>query len=223
MSQLIPSQIAVEQSLHAILVNFNGKQDITVLFNELSGIIFNEETEFIDRSTQLDSWIEQHPDQADLADIFFDLLMVQFLSAELHDEEYFDSPEWNEIENKTLDKGSEMLNLFLYLSEAKETEVEITMEDFLNEFLLVGEDEFQDEYRIYESLIVNEDLLDADLAGIRAIQKSVKEETGLQAYFVSLVLFFQFIEDGIELAEVAEVLSPFESAILHGMIAFNEN
>ena len=116
-----------------------------------------------------------------------------------------------------------MLNLFLYLSEAKETEVEITMEDFLNEFLLVGEDEFQDEYRIYESLIVNEDLLDADLAGIRAIQKSVKEETGLQAYFVSLVLFFQFIEDGIELAEVAEVLSPFESAILHGMIAFNEN
>jgi hypothetical protein len=223
MSQLIPSQIAVEQSLHAILVNFNGKQDITVLFNELSGIIFNEETEFIDRSTQLDSWIEQHPDQADLADILFDLLMVQFLSAELHDEEYFDSPEWNEIENKTLDKGSEMLNLFLYLSEAKETEVEITMEDFLNEFLLVGEDEFQDEYRIYESLIVNEDLLDADLAGIRAIQKSVKEETGLQAYFVSLVLFFQFIEDGIELAEVAEVLSPFESAILHGMIAFNEN
>ena len=92
MSQLIPSQIAVEQSLHAILVNFNGKQDITVLFNELSGIIFNEETEFIDRSTQLDSWIEQHPDQADLADIFFDLLMVQFLSAELHDEEYFESP-----------------------------------------------------------------------------------------------------------------------------------
>ncbi len=223
MSQLIPSQIAVEQSLHAILVNFNGKQDITVLFNELSGIIFNEETEFIDRSTQLDSWIEQHTEQAELADILFDLLMVQFLSAELHDEEYFDSPEWNEIENKTLDKGSEMLNLFLYLSEAKETEVDITMEDFLNEFLLVGEDEFQDEYRIYESLIVNEDLLDADLAGIRAIQKSVKEETGLQAYFVSLVLFFQFIEDGIELAEVAEVLSPFESAILHGMIAFNEN
>jgi len=223
MSQLIPSQIAVEQSLHAILVNFNGKQNITVLFNELSGIIFNEETEFINRSTQLDSWTEQHPDQAELADILFDLLMVQFLSAELHDEEYFDSPEWNEIENKTLDKGSEMLNLFLYLSEAKETEVDITMEDFLNEFLLVGEDEFQDEYRIYESLIVNEDLLDADLAGIRFIQKSVKEETGLQAYFVSLVLFFQFIEDGIELAEVAEVLSPFESAILHGMIAFNEN
>jgi len=223
MSQLIPSQIAVEQSLHAILVNFNGKQNITVLFNELSGIIFNEETEFINRSTQLDSWTEQHPDQAELADILFDLLMVQFLSAELHDEEYFDSPEWNEIENKTLNKGSEMLNLFLYLSEAKETEVDITMEDFLNEFLLVGEDEFQDEYRIYESLIVNEDLLDADLAGIRFIQKSVKEETGLQAYFVSLVLFFQFIEDGIELAEVAEVLSPFESAILHGMIAFNEN
>ncbi len=223
MSQQNPSQIAVEQSLHAILVNFNGKNDITVLFNELSGILFNEEAEFIDRNKQLDNWIDAHPDQAELADILFDLLMVQFLSAELHDEEYFDSPEWNEIENKTLDKGSEMLNLFLYLSEAKETEVDITMEDFLNEFLLVGEDEFQDEYRIYESLIVNEDLLDADLAGIRAIQKSVKEETGLQAYFVSLVLFFQYAEDGIELAEVAEVLSPFESAILHGMIAFNDN
>lgn len=73
--------------------------------------------------------------------------------------------------------------------------MEVSLEDFLNEFLLVGEDgSFQDEYRIYESLIVNDDLLDADLDIIREIQADVKPETGLADYFVPLVCFFQYAE-----------------------------
>jgi len=116
-----------------------------------------------------------------------------------------------------------MLNLFLYLSEARETEVEISLEDFLNEFLLVGEDEFQDEYRIYESLIVNEDLIEANLDEIRKIQKTVKPDTGLQDYFVSLVLFFQAAEGVSTQEELIEGLEAFELAILQGMLAFHQN
>lgn len=223
MKELNPAQISVSASLAALVHSFIGKENAAKLVEEIAVIIQNDHLDFLERNKQLDNWLTNNPACEVLGDVLFDLLMVQFLSAEMHDEEYFDSPEWNEIENKTLDRGSEMLNLFLYLSEARETEVEISLEDFLNEFLLVGEDEFQDEYRIYESLIVNEDLIEANLDEIRKIQKTVKPDTGLQDYFVSLVLFFQAAEGVSTQEELIPGLEAFELAILQGMLAFHQN
>lgn len=223
MKELNPAQISVSASLAALVHSFIGKENAAKLVEEIAVIIQNDHLDFLERNKQLDNWLTNNPACEVLGDVLFDLLMVQFLSAEMHDEEYFDSPEWNEIENKTLDRGSEMLNLFLYLSEARETEVEISLEDFLNEFLLVGEDEFQDEYRIYESLIVNEDLIEANLDEIRKIQKTVRPDTGLQDYFVSLVLFFQAAEGVSTQEELIEGLEAFELAILQGMLAFHQN
>ncbi|OYU94885.1 MAG: hypothetical protein CFE21_14490 [Bacteroidetes bacterium B1(2017)] len=217
------SQLAVAASLQSLIKNYTSGANVAGAAEEITAIIQNEQASFLDRNSELTEWLEKNESYSELADMLFDLLMVQFLSAELHSEDYFDSPEWNDIENKTLDFGSEMLNLYLYLSEARETEVEITLEDFLNEFLLVGEDEFQDEYRIYESLIVNEEILDADLTEVREAKKTVKPETGLQEYFVSLVLFFQLVEGAIDLADVQKDLTPFESAILNALLAFQEN
>lgn len=223
MKELNPAQISVSASLAALVHSFIGKENAAKLVEEIAVIIQNDHLDFLERNKQLDNWLTNNPACEVLGDVLFDLLMVQFLSAEMHDEEYFDSPEWNEIENKTLDRGSEMLNLFLYLSEARETEVEISLEDFLNEFLLVGEDEFQDEYRIYESLIVNEDLIEANLEAIKNIQKTVKPDTGLQDYFVSLVLFFQAAEGVGTQEELTVGLDAFELAILQGMLAFHQN
>jgi hypothetical protein len=217
------SHIAVEASLEAMLTAYFPNTEVKSVAAEMSAFLFDEESDFLTRSQKLDSWLNLNPKMEELGDILFDLLMVQFLSAEVHEEDYFDSDEWNEIENKTLDRGSEMLNLFLYISEAKEEEVEISLDDFLNEFLLVGEDEFQDEYRIYESLIVNEDILDADMDALREIQKSVKEETYLKEYFVSLVLFFQHVEEGIPETDLNKSLSPFELAIFNTMLAYYNN
>lgn len=218
-----PSQVAVNASLESLLNGFAGDGNSVQQLAELKAIINAEQTDFLSRSKNLDKWIEANPAFEELADVLFDLLMVQFLSAELHEEDYFDSDEWNEIENKTLDKGSEMLNLFLYLSEAKETEVEVNLDDFLNEFLLVGEDEFQDEYRIYESLIVHEDLLDADIAGVRKIAQTVKPDTGLLEYFVPVVLFFQYAEEIADQEQLQNGLNNFEKSILNALIAFNLN
>jgi hypothetical protein len=213
---------AVHASLVALIQHYSAdnKQE---LIHQLSDVLFDTNLPFLERSKNLDAWIADHPTLEELADVLFDLLMVHFLSEEMHEPEYFDSPAWNEIEDKTLDKGSEMLNVFLYLSDAKDNEVEPHLDDFLTEFLLVGEDEFQDEYRIYESLIVNEDILDADLAGIRDVQKTVKSDTGLQEYFVPLVFFFQYAEGIADKGEWETGLDSFESAILHTLIAFQEN
>ncbi len=214
------SESAVVASVNALLSAYSGNSGASIA--EVRNIITHSQTDFLSRSKELDAWLGKNEEFEELADILFDLLMVQFLSAELHEEDYFDSPEWNEIENKTLDKGSEMLNLFLYLSESRETEVEVTLDDFLHEFLLVGEDEFQDEYRIYESLITNEDLLEVELPAIREAAKTVKADTGLQEYFVPLVMFFQQAEGVNESDLLPEGLDKFEKAILSALIAYNE-
>lgn len=188
--------------------------------NKLVGIITDIEEPFLVRAGMLDNWVAENPKVQELEEVLFDLLLVHFLSAETHHEEYFESADWAEIENKILDRGTEMLNLFLYLGEARETEAKVGLDDFLNEFLLVGEDEFQDEYRIYESLIVNNHLLDADLGSLRELQKKVKPDTGIQEYFVPIVLFFQFADDPSQQQELCKGLPLFELAILNSLIAY---
>jgi len=64
------------------------------------------------------------------------------------EEDYLDSPEWEDIEEETLDRGTELLNLLLYLNECEEEDIVPELDDYLKEFLLVYEDEFQDEYTI---------------------------------------------------------------------------
>jgi hypothetical protein len=215
------NQKAVLSSLSALLNKFN-PSNAAKAEKEVSAIIEDSEENFLVRAKQIENWVEANPIFEPLADVLFDLLLVHFLSAEVHKEDYFDTPEWEHIEQKTLDMGSEMLNLFLYIGEANENEVEIGLEDFLTEFLLVEEDEFQHEYRIYESLIVNQDLMDADLASIRQLKEDVKEDTGLKAYFVSIVLFFQYLEAGetSQKESLIDGLDAFELAVYHSLISY---
>lgn len=221
MSNQNPSQNAVINSVGALLGTYSKSKSLPDITDKIVEIIRNDQEAFFYRVNLLDEILKKNPDYEPLKELIFDLLMVHFLAAEEHKEDYFDSTEWNEIENKTLDRGSEMLNLFLYISEANENGVEIGLEDFLNEFLLVGEDEFQEEYRIYESLIVNEDILEADLDELRKIQNGIKQDTGIEDFFVPLVLFFQITEGLINKNEIPEGLSPFEMATLETMLAFN--
>ncbi len=221
MSNHNPSQNAVINSVSALVGSYSKSKALQDITDKIVEIIQDEKQEFFHRMNLLDEILKKNPDFDPLKELIFDLLMVHFLAAEAHKDDYFDTPEWNEIENKTLDRGSEMLNLFLYISEANENGVEIGLEDFLNEFLLVGEDEFQEEYRIYESLIVNEDILEADLDELRKIQNGIKQDTGIEDFFVPLVLFFQITEGIINKDEIPEGLNAFEIATLETMLAFN--
>ncbi len=214
-----PNQMAVLASLKSLLSNYNSEK-AAAAEKEITSIIADYDENFLVRAKLIENWVASNASFEPLADVLFDLLLVHFLSAESHIEDYFDSPEWEHIEQKTLDMGSEMLNLFLYIGEANENEVEIGLEDFLTEFLLVEEDEFQNEYRIYESLIVNQDLMDADLSSIRNLKDSVKEDTGLKEYFVPIVLFFQYLEDDSQVETLSQGLDAFETSIYHSLISF---
>jgi hypothetical protein len=163
----------------------------------------------------------EEPAYEPLSEIIFDLLMVQFLAAEPHKETYFDSPEWQHIEDETISRGTELLNLLLYISDANEADAEISLDDFLNEFLLVDTDEFQDEYKIYEELIRNTELMEAELSSVKQIQSAMKEDAELKDIFTPLVLFFQNPYN--ELPPPAESnLSAYEASVLNCLWGYNK-
>src|SRR6185437_4620874 len=116
-----------------------------------------------------------------------------FFSADVKklEEDYLDSPEWEAIEEQTLDRGTELLNLLLYLNECEDEDIEPELEDYLKEFLLVDEDEFQDEHRIYEPVIVNQILMESPIAEIGRVAKMLPADSEIKEIFYSMMCFFQ--------------------------------
>ncbi len=90
--------------------------------------------------------------------------------------------------------------MLLYVSEAIETETPMDLEDFLYEFLLVDEDEFQDEHRIYEDLIANQILIESDPAELAKVSAKLPDSSEMKELFYPVMGFFQ----GAEPAELVE-------------------
>ncbi len=211
----------IQQSLKALIETFVRLNNTNNIMPKLLEIFDNKNIDFLLRVNKIDEIITEEPAFEPLNEIIFDFLMVQFLSAEPHKDTFFDSPEWQHIEDKTLSRGTELLNLLLYISDANENDAEISLDDFLNDFLLVDTDEFQDEYKIYETLIRNTELMDANLLSIIKIQTAMKDDAELKEIFTPLVLFFQnpYNEKNLPIAE--EKITPLEASILNSLWEYN--
>jgi hypothetical protein len=153
---------------------------------------FASEENFLTKVDLLDEIFDDYPKLEELREVFFDLLMVNFFSADVKklEEDYLDSPEWEDIEEETLDRGTELLNLLLYLNECEEEEIVPELDDFLKEFLLVDEDEFQDEYNIYEPVIENQILMESTIAEISKVAERLSEGSELKELFYPIMCFF---------------------------------
>jgi hypothetical protein len=79
----------------------------------------------------------------------------------------------------------------LYLKECQDEDIEPELSDFLKEFLLVDEDEFQDEYRIYEPVIANQILLESSAAEITKVAKDIAEDVEIKDLFYAIMCFFR--------------------------------
>ena len=168
---------------------------------------------------------DENPQIEGLREVFFDLLMINFFSADVKklEEDYLDTPEWESIEEETLDRGTELLNLLLYLNECEDEEIEPELEDYLKEFLLVDEDEFQDEYRIYEPIIANQILVESPVAEISKVAASLPEDSELKELFYPVMCFFQNIDPTDE--EINQIAAnsenkEFDIAVLQILLNF---
>jgi hypothetical protein len=148
--------------------------------------------------------------------------MVHHLENNQQDEDYFDTKEWLDIEDKTIERGTELLNLFLYISESKETESPISLEDFLHEFLLVDEDEFQDEHRIYEPLIEHQEVGEAEMESIRAIEQNILPSSEIKELFVPIVLFFQYTDSTSISQDIYTQITPIERSLLACLMSYKQ-
>ena len=151
--------------------------------------IFDTDEDFLVKVEKFDAAFAKHTTHQEIEEYAFDLLMTHHLANHNEDEDYFDSPEWQIIEDKTLERGTELLNMLLYISEANDNHAEVDLEDFLYEFLLVDEDEFQDEHRIYEELIANSDIIEEETKIIVEVSSRIPENNEIKELFTPLMLF----------------------------------
>ena len=207
------------KALESLFFNYNSEHS-KAAFLEISDIILTNEN-FLEKVKKFDTAIAKYPVYKDLSEYAFDLMMIHHLSNFIQDEDYLDSKEWLDIEDKTIERGTELLNVLLYISDVKESDVAISIDDFLYEFLLVDEDEFQDEHRIYEDLIVNQDLVEESLENIMRISSQIVETSEIKELFTPLVLFFQSPHDKVLSKDIYNRLNPLERSVLGCLLAFS--
>ncbi|UOE52722.1 hypothetical protein MTO98_16760 [Mucilaginibacter sp. SMC90] len=198
--------------------------DATQLTDEFADVFASDE-DFLSKVDELDAVFDENAEVEELREIFFDLLMINFFSADVKklEEDYLDTPEWESIEEETLDRGTELLNLLLYLNECEDEDIEPELEDYLKEFLLVDEDEFQDEYRIYEPVIANQILIESPVSEISKVAATLPEDSELKELFYPMICFFQNIdpsdEEKKEIADNA-INKEFDMAVLEILVNF---
>jgi len=216
----------IETAYQAALEAFTkyGVFDATTLSAEF-GEVFASDNDFLDKVDALDEVFDNHPPVEPLREVFFDLLMINFFSADVKklEEDYLDTPEWEDIEEQTLDRGTELLNLLLYLNECEDEGIEPELEDYLKEFLLVDEDEFQDEYRIYEPVIANQILVESPVEEISRVAADLPEDSELAELFYPMMCFFQNIDPSPAAKDVIAanaIEKDFDMAVLEILVNF---
>ena len=217
----IKSSIAVALQEFSGYAEFDATQ-LTTQFND----VFALDNDFMAKVEKLDVVFDNNPQLEVLREVFFDLLMINFFSADVKklEEDYLDSPEWEQIEEDTLDRGTELLNVLLYLNECEDEHIEPELDDYLKEFLLVDEDEFQDEYRIYEPVIANQILMESPVEEIKKVAEQLPEDSELKELFYPVMCFFQNTDPSAEAkAKIADnaVNKEFDMAVLGILQAFN--
>jgi len=219
----------IEKALEAAIAAFEQatQQAPSNLTTQLK-TVFNQEENFLRKVDLMDAALDEQPTYESIREVIFDLLLMNFFAADVEklEEDYLESAEWEQIEEQTIDRGTELLNLLLYLKECADEVIEPTLDDFLKEFLLVDEDEFQDEHRIYEPMLANQLLIESDYAAIKKVAVSLPQEQELAELFYPMMSFFA--EQQPSEAQFQNYVSlsddkPFDAASYALVITYNQN
>lgn len=189
--------------------------------------VFDKDAPFMDKVQALDAVFDDHQHFEELREIYFDLLMINFFAKDVQklEEDYLESEEWETIEEDTIERGTELLNIFLYLRECADDEIEPSLDDYLKEFLLVEEDEFQDEYAIYESVIANQILVESSYAEIGKVAEDLPDDDELKDLFYAVLSFFTETNPSDEQLREFETTAPnksLDTAIYQIIANFNQ-
>ena len=216
---------ALKASLHEYTLANNQKSDV---FERRVFDAFNTDKPFIEKVELLDGIFDDFIHFDDLREVFFDLLLINFFTVDVEklEADYLESEEWERIEDQTIDRGTELLIVLLYLRECKDEKIDPELDDFLKEFLLVEEDEFQDEHRIYEPFIENQILVESDFEEIEKVAVKLDPDHELADLFYPVMSFFsepEPTEEQFENFVKASKNKSFDTAIYALIVAYNQS
>ena len=220
---------SVKKALIAALEQFskvNGS-DPSALIADLVSVFEKEET-YLEKVASMDEVFDTNPGYEALREVTFDLLLINFFTEDVQklEEDYLESEEWEDIEEETLDRGTELLNVLLYIKECEDEGLEPELDDFLREFLLVDEDEFQDEHRIYEEVIANQILIDSSLDEVARVAKGLPEFSELKELFYPMMAFFRNTnpdEEELKRFHTYSINPDFDAAVYALLITYNQS
>ncbi len=184
---------SVESALVASLDQFAAAEGIdSIAIETRLKDVFGKDMNFLEKVAEFDEVFDEHPSFDELREVFFDLLMINFFTSDVNklEEDYLETKEWENIEEETIDRGTELLNLLLYINECHDEQIKPGLEDFLKEFLLVEEDEFQDEFHIYEDLISNQQLAESSVEDICSNADLLELSEEMEDLFTPFMTFF---------------------------------
>lgn len=139
----------------------------------------------------LDEWVDAHPDAEDIREYLLDLMILRILIEGDEDVDmYLESAEWAEVEELTLDRGTELLNFLIYLKDCRENDMKPNIEDFLNEFLFESDEPDQDEFFIYEDFIRHQGCIEGSWKEIIETGASLSEPH-IREIFAPIMIFFK--------------------------------
>jgi hypothetical protein len=191
----------------------------------IQGVFSMETGKELEAQAQLQKWLVNHPNCLPYGPFLFDLLLTEFIfKGSQISEEFFETEEWEAIEDSFAEEGSELLNLLLYLAEAVDTQSEISLDDYLDDFLLVDEDEFQDEHEIYREVILLRNQVDSAYPPMMEVLMKKKDESPLGSMFIPLFVLFYYPDElefaSAQLAKYAEALEEEQAvfAMIRGFV-----
>lgn len=190
--------------------------------------VFGKDLGFLEKVAEFDAVFDEYPAFEELREVFFDLLMINFFANDVKklEEDYLDSEEWADIEEETIDRGTELLNLLLYINECHDERIKPELGDFLKEFLLVEEDEFQDEFHIYEDLISSQQLVESSVEDICKHAEANELGEELKDLFVPFMTFFHQPKSSEQVVGELQEFSNnkgFDVAVYTLIVNFNKN
>lgn len=190
--------------------------------------VFSKDLGFLEKLEEFDEVFNDYPAFEELREVFFDLLMINFFANDVKklEEDYLESDEWAAIEEETIDRGTELLNLLLYINECHDERIRPELGDFLKEFLLVEEDEFQDEFHIYEDLISNQNLVESSIEDICSHVGMIEIGEEMEDLFIPFMAFFHQPKESEQVVKDLQEYSPnkeFDVAVYTLIANFNKN
>lgn len=170
------------------------EEDLVSFFTPLFDAQINDLPKSVDYLTE---WNDNLNAIEKLKPYIFDLMLLHWFFSFAEEEGFFESAEWEIIEEKSIDLGTELFPLLMYIWECKEEEMEIEIEDYLFNYLMGEDDMEQDQIAVYEPLIKNYALVNEPFNSSKIIKEKNKNSE-ISEFILPILLLFNHQKNEVD-------------------------